>query len=130
MAGYSTREFLLGGASIAVGASATDTVVSVPFAMSAYDSYDFVVRIKTSATTVTTAITANVQEQWQGAAWEDVGNRAQVSITGNGWFEIQMTRDDANDLAQLPTAPKCRVVVSTGTGDAVTIDSIIVSRRY
>lgn len=129
--GYSLRDVLLNGSSVTLGASETDTVVSNTFSLSAADSLEFKVRIKTSSTTVTTAITANLQHQWEESeGFADVGNQAQVSITGDGWFEFKMSVHNSTDEAQLPIAPLGRVVVSSGTSDAVTIDKVLITRRY
>jgi hypothetical protein len=128
--GYSLRDYAKSGG-VTLGASETATVVSSEFPMSAADSLNFVVRIKTSDTTVTNAVTAIVQELWSSTdTWTAVGSQAQVSISGDGWFQITCNIENSSDEAQLPTAPLCRVVVTTGVDDAVTIDNVIVSRRF
>lgn len=127
--GYKSVSMLLAGAAQAVAQSQTNQAVTKSFMMSSEDSLFFLAKIKTSSTTVAAAITAKLQESYDGSTWEDVGSPANVSITGDGTFEISLNNGVAADAAVLPTWQHCRVVVTTGAGDSVTIDNVWVSRR-
>lgn len=114
----------------AIGASATDSVISKEFNITPADSLNFTARIKCSSVTAATGITIKLQESANGGTtWEDVGNRAQVSVSGNGWVEIAIVNTDSSDAAQLPLLNRLRLTITTGAGDAATIDSVLVSRR-
>lgn len=126
---YVAKNELLNGASQAVTASQTAKVVSNVFRITAQDSLNFLCRVKAASTTVAAAITAKLQESWDGTNWEAVGNRAQVSITADGTFEISLVATDTSDAAQLPLWPQARVVIDTGAGDAVTITEVWVTKR-
>lgn len=127
--GYSFKNELIRGSSVTIGASATNTVVSNVFRITASDSLYFLAKLKSTTTTSTTGITAKLQESYDGSTWEDVGNRAQVTITTNGTWEISLIATDSSDAAQLPLWPLGRLVVSTGADDAVTITECWISRR-
>lgn len=131
MNGYSTRNYLLKGTAQTAAGVAT-TVVSSEFPMSAEDSLRFIVRVTAASTTVAGSITAKVQENWGDAvSWHDVGTQANVAIAADGTVEIQMIIDNATDQAQLPTAPRCRVVITgTNAGDTTSITDVTVSRRF
>lgn len=126
--GFSVRDYLLQGSSVTLGASETDTVVSFNFPMSAEDSKFCLIRLDTSAVTVTNAVTANLQHSWDGGTtWEDVGSDSQVSITGNASYQIRHLHTNSNATETWPLA---RVVITTGASDACTVDAVYVSRRY
>ena len=112
---------------ITLGASETDTVVSEVFDMSNEDSKYSLIRLDTSSVTVTNAVTANLQHSWDGGTtWEDIGSGVQVSITGNNTYQMELDYSAANSSLAWPLA---RVVVTTGVGDACTVDAVYVSRR-
>ena len=115
---------------VTVGASETNTVVSRTKRISADDSLELMVRVKSSSVTVTNAVTAKLQHRWsEDEDWSLVGSQAQVSITGNGWFGFKVSVRNSTDEAQLPLAPLARLVVTTGVGDAATIDQVLFSER-
>jgi hypothetical protein len=115
------------GAAQTLGASETDTVVTKDFRLSGEDSKFLLIRLDTSSVTVATAVTANLQHSWDGGTtWEDLGSGSQVSITGNDSYQIEHDYAAANTSLAWPLA---RVVVSTGSGDAATVDAVYVSRR-
>lgn len=127
--GYKFKNVVKDGASQVVGASATNQVVSNVFPMSTQDSLYFLAKIVCTTVTAAAGITAKLQESWNGATWEDVGNRAQVSVTTDGNFEISILATDSSDAAQLPIWALGRIVVTTGAGDAVTVTEVWISRR-
>jgi hypothetical protein len=125
--GYSARNYLKKGATITLGASETDTVVSEVFRVSAGDSLYLNVYLTADNTTVATGITANLQHSYDGGTtWLDVGSNSQVSITGDADFQIKHKFDETNDQVMWPMG---RVVVSTGAGDAADITAVRVTRR-
>lgn len=125
--GYVVEDVVKNGASVVLGASETDTVVSNTIRMSAEDSKFMLIRLAVDTTTVATGITANLQHSWDGGTtWEDLGSGAQVSITGDGTFQIEHDYAASNNSLAWPLA---RVVVSTGAGDAATVDNVYISRR-
>jgi hypothetical protein len=126
--GYSQRDMLLRGAQVAVGASETDTVVTNTFAMSPEDSKFCLIRIVCTSVTVTNAISAELEHSWDGGTtWLTLGTDDDVSISGNGTFEIEHNHENTN--SQL-TWPLCRVTVTSGVSDAVDVDAVYVTRRY
>lgn len=131
MNGYSAYDYLLKEAAQTVAGVNTGRAVTDEFPMTADDSRWFVVRISVAAITVVGSVTARVQENWgDSAGWHDVGTRASAALTATGVTEIQMIIEDVDDQDELPTAPRCRVViVNTNGGDTVTINKVTVSRR-
>lgn len=127
---WTSREMLLNGTSVSVGASETNTVVSETFRVG--DPRYIVVDIECSSTTVTNAITAKIQDSSgnssaAAAVWNTKGTQGNVSITGDGVFSIVLMIENSSDQAELPLRPLCRVVVTSGVSDAVDIDSVRVS---
>ena len=123
MAGYSKDNVLLRGASVTLGASETDTVVSDVFNLEAGDSLHLSAAVTASGVTVTNAVTAKIQSSMDGVTWVDSET---VAIAGNAQY-IASHAIEANQPALLI---KGRIVVSTGVGDAATIDEVFVTRRY
>lgn len=125
--GYTVENVVKSGTAQTLGASETDTVVSNTFRMSAEDSKFFLARLDTSSSTVATGITANLQHSWDGGTtWEDIGSGVQVSITGDASYQMELEYSASNTTLAWPLA---RIVVSTGAGDAVTVDAVYISRR-
>ena len=125
--GYKYKNVVLSGQSQTV-ANAT-AAVTAPFGMSTQDSLYFLCKVVVASVTAGSGITAKLQESYDGSTWEDVGNRAQVSVTGNGAFEISMIATDTSDAAQLPIWPLCRVAVTAASDATATVTEVWVSRR-
>lgn len=124
MAGYQVKNYLLNGAAQSVGASATAQAVTPTFTITAGDSKNLLVKVVASGVTSTTGITAKLQDSFDGGTtWEDAG---EVDITTDGNFEIE---HDAGEATTGVLWNLGRVVATTGTGDAVTVDAVYVSRR-
>lgn len=104
----------------AVTANQTNLAISREFPITASGSRNLVVAIKTSATTVAAAITAKLQTAVNGT-YQDSKT---VSVTGNGYFFIKLNVEVAGDQTYLPLLNSGKVVITTGAGDAVTIDSV------
>ena len=114
---------VINGASITVGASATKTPVSNEFAIT--NPTRLLAYITASGVTVTTAISAILQTKSGSASWQD---SKPVSITTNGTFTIKLLDTIAGDQTYLPLGQRCRLVITTGTGDAVTVDAVTITR--
>lgn len=125
--GYTVEDMLLPSGAVTLGASETDTAVTKVFKLSGEDSKFLLIRLDTSSVTVTNAVTANLQHSWDGGTtWEDLGSGSQVSIAGNASYQIEHDYAASNTSLAWPLA---RVVVTTGVGDAATVDAVYVSRR-
>jgi len=103
-----------------IGASATNSVVSRTFPITARGALHLVLAVDTSSTTVATGITAKLQTAI-GDTWVDSKT---ATISGDGRFYIKLNVEVAGDQTYLPLLSQGRVVVSTGAGDAVTIDKV------
>lgn len=112
-----------------VGASETNLSIT-EFAADFESSINFRADIVCSAVTVATGITVKLQHRAVGGSFEDLTSaNASASITGNGTFSIVLHVQRAADQADLPVRKQCRLVVTTGAGDAVTFDEITVQQR-
>lgn len=107
-------------ASLAYGASLTNQPVTKEYRISAGGALNCVLKVVASSTTVSTGITAKLQTAL-GSDWVDAKT---VTISGNGAFYIKLQAAVAGDQAYLPLLNRGRVVLTTGAGDAVTIDSV------
>lgn len=119
MNGWQPDNKKLGNVS-AVAASQTDLAITKEFNITAGGSKNIVIAIKASAVTVAAAITAKLQTGVDGEYFDS----KTVSITGNGTFFIKLNIEVAGDQTYLPLLSTGRVVVTTGLGDAVTIDKV------
>ena len=119
---YTTAEQVL-SPKIAVAASQTNKVVSKVFSVSMEGSRHMRVKVTTSATTVAAAINFKLQ-QATGEADTFITTTKSTSITGNGDFYLTLNAEVSGDQAELPLMPIARIVVTTGAGDAVTIDNV------
>jgi hypothetical protein len=126
MFGYVPKSILKKpGNAIVIGASA-EQVVSEETAVTAGGSIRCRVDILVSDVTVTTAITAKLQMRTFQDEWSDLaGANASVTITTDGQVSITQLIERSADQPNLPLKSFIRVVISTGTGDAVTVDKII-----
>lgn len=124
MAGYTSRDLLTDKTSIVIGASETDTVVTRNFPITHEDSKSMIVKVEVTTTTITNAVTANLQDSWDGGTtWADVKT---VSITGDGAFEIEVNAIDGADTLMWPLG---RITIDSGVDDAATITNVWVTRR-
>jgi hypothetical protein len=124
---HQSKDLLKNGAQVAIGASETNTPITGVFSVSAEDSKYMLIYLTASSTTVTNAITAKLQTSYDGGSnFIDVGSAAQVSITGDGDFEITHMFEESNDRLLWPLA---RVVITSGVSDAVDVDAVYVTRR-
>lgn len=121
MSGWSPKDVTLAATGTVYGATLTDTPISLPYPITAGGALNCVLKIKTSAATVATGITAKLQTGL-GGDWVDSKT---VAITaGAGKFYIKLQAPVAGDQAFLPLLGAGRVVVTTGAGDSVTVTSV------
>lgn len=104
---------------IAVGASATNTVVSRVFPISGRGALNCVIKLTAGSVTSSTGITAKLQTS-TGYSATFVDSKT-VTITGNGDFYIKLQTANSSDQTYLPLLNQGRLVVSSGSGDAATI---------
>lgn len=105
-----------------VGASATNTPISLVFPISAGGARMMAVSVTTSTTVGT--VTAKLQTAMYGTEWED---RKTVTLTAGAGdvFYITLLDTLAGDQTFLPLFDKCQVVVTTAAAS-----SVIVSKVY
>lgn len=108
---------------ITIGASATNTVVTVPStAVSHEGALNCILKITSTGVTSATGITAKLQTSTdETGTWVD-SKTATIAANGDSYISLQTTR--TADQQYLPLLPLIRVVVSTGAGDAVTISLV------
>jgi len=109
-----------------LGASITNEPVSEVFKVTPGGANEAMrVDLVVSDVTASTGITAKLQQKIVDS-FSDV---ATVSITGNGTFTILINarNDSAGYYSLLPLSNLGRVVISTGAGDAVTVDNVYVT---
>lgn len=117
MAGYSTERRLLGGVSQTVGNSETNTPVSREYKISESDADNHLIRVKCSSTTGSPTI--KLQHTWSvDDGFVDVSGA--TTTAADGTVEIATTG---------PIWPWARVVITTGGGDATTVDQVYTSSR-
>jgi hypothetical protein len=118
-----------------VGASQTALQISKVFPISVLDSECITVDFIYSAATAATGITAKLQScpnYKEGSAanqWIDHDTVAITSASSATLKTIDLNMKISGDQSKLPLRPNARIVITTGSGDSVTFDSIIVSRR-
>lgn len=113
---------------VSIGASETNTVISTIFTLNRYQANEaFKAAVVCSSVTETTGFTFKLQHSYDGGStWADVGNQFQGTLS-TGVATIRGVVNDATDAAQMPIWPVCRIVVSSGSSDALTVDNIYVS---
>lgn len=124
---YTVANKVKDGASVTVGASATNSVVSGTngregFAIQAPFMTAICIDLVCSAVTAATGITAKLQVRHVNTqTWADSKTAA---ITANGTTSIRLLPTVAADQAFLPLKSEARVVITTGAGDTATVDAI------
>lgn len=120
--GWSSKNYALGSdvGGNTVGASATNTVVSKAFPITAGGATHMVLKIKASAATVAAGITAKLQT----AIGDDWVDSKTVAITAAGNFYIKLNIEVSGDQTYLPLLNKGQIVITTGAGDSVTITEV------
>ncbi len=112
-----------------VGASETDLPIA-EFSCDFESALNFRADVVCSSVTAFTGITVKLQHRAVEGAYANLSSaNGSVAVTGNGTFSIVLHVQRAADQADLPLRKQCRLVVTTGAGDAVTFDNIIIQQR-
>lgn len=120
MNGFSPKEIKATSVS-AIGASVTDSPIADNFPITAGGAARaLAIKIKVSGVTVGGGITAKLQS----AIDNEFVDSKTVAITADGNFYIKLLAEAAGDQAFMPLLSTGRVVVTTGVGSALTVDSI------
>lgn len=127
MSGYTTKNVLKELTAQSVAANASAQLVSADqIHVFAEDSLHFRVDVAISAIVVATGISLILQHSYNGSDWD---NAKTVALTTTGRKALTMLVEVAADQAILPLRPLCRLVVTTGAGDSVTISGVYITRR-
>ncbi len=86
--GYRFKDFVVRGSAPTVANATADVSNVIP--VSSQDSLYINVRVVVSSVTAGSGIVAYLYDSFDGSTWEAVGSRGQVSITGDGTFEMAM----------------------------------------
>lgn len=122
---YRTFNVLAGTADVAVGASATETVVVPNLEITGPDSLNFKIRLVCSAIKEITGISWKLQHSWdKGSTWEDVnrgGALATVSIASDTCADAAVdTGDDHCTLTSHPFETGDAVSYTSSAGNVIT----------
>jgi len=123
--GYSPKDII--NEPVTLGASETETVVSKDTGLSAGGALrGFRIMMDVSSVTASTGITAKIQQRTLDA-WTDLaGANASVSITTDGEYVLKQLALISADQPNFPLSKQLRVVCTTGSGDAVTFDRMVI----
>lgn len=115
-------------AQVVVGASVTDEVVSDGFPISSQDAKDITVAVKYSDATVAAGIVVKLQTTQDEKNYLDHSTVAVTAATATETVKYIHMNENIS-TANFPLLSRGRIVVTTGAGDSVAIDSVRVSRR-
>lgn len=103
-----------------VPASQTNAAISREFPVTAGGARMMAVSVTASAVTGTVDI--NLQTAMFGTEWVTVKSTT-IAAPGTAYIKLMDTLDA--DAALLPLYDKCRVTVTTGVGEAITVSSVL-----
>ena len=107
-----------------LGASLTNEVLTGDISLTAGGSTKSVrFEVVTAAVTVGAGITLAAQSQLADGTWVAVSGLS-ASVTAAGCSVLSMNANSAAGIAAMPLAKLMRVVVTTGAGSAVTVNSV------
>jgi hypothetical protein len=121
MSGYPSKSILK--APLVVGEEETSLVVAT-FGVSGQGSRSLRVNFKVSDVTVADGITLSLMQDIAGTKVALASTNASVAVTADGVVSIRLDAAKSADQVDMPLSNQLDVVVTTGTGDAVTIDRI------
>lgn len=105
-----------------VGASQTNTPITVPFRLKAQAAlHGFVLKINFSSSVVATGVTAKLQTAI-GADWVD--SKTATVTNGAPNVYIKLNNSASGDQTYFPLLAQGRVVLTTQTGDSVVITHV------
>lgn len=119
MNAWVATDYKLGGLQ-PVGASVTNQVISKQFGITAGGAKNIVIAIRASSVTSSAGITAKLQT----GVDQVFQDSKTVAIAANGSVYIKLNVETAGDQTYLPLLPIGQLVITTGAGDAVTIDAV------
>jgi hypothetical protein len=119
--GWSPVEHVL-RAGISIAASQTEAPISGEFRVTAGGAHEAMV-IVIAGTAAGGAVDLKLQTAVNGNAWTDV---KATTLTGAGVAYIRLLAEAAADQAVMPLLSKCRVVATTGGGESIVVDSLLV----
>lgn len=113
-----------------IGASETDVEITNSIALSSMDSLNLRIDLVVSGVTVGGGITARLQEKVSKGTWQDLNSaNSSVAITADGVATIRLNKETTADLVDIPVSRDVRVLVNTGAGSTVTIDTVVHVRK-
>jgi len=109
----------------AIGASQTDLVISEVLKIDVGTR----IRVDIAASSVTSAVglTVKLQDSMDKLTWSTLSSAGQVAVTVDATVTINLLDTVSGDQVDLPLRPFIRVIITTGAGDAATIDAIFVA---
>lgn len=122
--GYSPKQLL--AVPVTLGASVSAQQVGDEYGVSAGGALNIRVDILVSGVTAGSGISAKLQQR-TFSTWTDISSaNGTVAITANGQVSIRLMVARTADQADMPLQKQVRVVLTTGTGSAVTVDKICI----
>ena len=114
---------------VSVGASETNFEVA-EFSIEFESSLNFRASIEVSDVVVATGISIKLQHKPVGGSYTDLASgNASVVVAGNGVVSINLNKENATDIADMPLHQSCRLVISTGAGDSVNVNRILIQNK-
>jgi hypothetical protein len=126
---YTTKNIVKNGASVVVATGQTNSVVTGDANADSFYIHPafmncFRLDVKTAATTVGDGVTIKLQTRFSNEeAWQDSKT---ASVTGNGITTLSLLPNVALDQPFLPLRPQGRVVVTTGSTGATTVEAVYI----
>lgn len=122
---YVVENVVRGRAAFVLAASLTDEPITEVFRLEGLDATAF--RIDFSASAVTGSIDIKLQTRMSDdVAWADAKTGA---IAATGVTSLKLLDTVAGDQPFLPLGGQCRVVATSGAGEALTLDGVYRARR-
>lgn len=113
---------------VVLGAAENSVPVSSAFPLNAQAALGgLVVAVVCDGVTSADKVEVTLQSQMQGLGWVDVKS---VAVATDGVVYIKLNSRDASDSSLFPLLSIARVVASTGSGDALTVNKVYVLGSY
>ena len=114
---------------VSVGASESNYEVA-EFSVEYESSLNFRASIEVSNVVVATGISAKLQHRPINGSYSDLASaNASVVIAGNGVVSINLNKENSTDVADMPLHQMCRIVITTGAGDSVDVNRILIQNK-